>query len=190
MQGQAKRVSYRNQNHYVAPLPLESLSTDLCGPVTPKTIHGEKYTSVFIDHASRFIFGRLLKTKDEVVIHLDELTSELDNQRRDSRISNVHSDDGGEYTSSNFRAACYARGIRQKFTNAHTPEENHLAEKTNEYLFNKVTSFTCTTTRHKSCSINEHHLKFCTPRLADSICSRDSVVSLTCSYRRRKDRQS
>ncbi|KAH9112113.1 hypothetical protein AeMF1_013503 [Aphanomyces euteiches] len=31
MQGQAKRVSYRNQNHFVAPKPLESLSADLCG---------------------------------------------------------------------------------------------------------------------------------------------------------------
>ncbi|KAF0740163.1 hypothetical protein Ae201684_004397 [Aphanomyces euteiches] len=138
MQGQAKRVSYRNQNHFVAPKPLESLSADLCGPITPKKIHGQKYTSVFTDHASRFIFACLLKSKDETVLHLDELTSELDNQRRDSRISNIYSDGGGEYTSASFRAACTARGIKQKFTNAHTPEENHLAEKTNEYLFNKV----------------------------------------------------
>ncbi|RHZ39671.1 hypothetical protein DYB26_014732, partial [Aphanomyces astaci] len=28
-----------------------------------------------------------------------------------------------------------ARGIRQKFTNVETPEENHLAEKANEFVF-------------------------------------------------------
>ncbi len=119
-------------------MPLESLNTDLCGPINPKTIHGEKYTSIFIDQASRYIFGKLLKSKDAAVLHLNELTSELDNQRRDSRISNIYSDGGGEYTSATFKAACTSRGISQKFTNADTPEENHLAEKTNEYVFNKV----------------------------------------------------
>ncbi|RHZ18335.1 hypothetical protein DYB37_009270 [Aphanomyces astaci] len=47
----------------------------------------------------------------------------------------LHTDGGGEYTSSAFKAACLARGIRQKFTNVETPEENHLAEKANEFVF-------------------------------------------------------
>ncbi|KAF0727747.1 hypothetical protein Ae201684_014263 [Aphanomyces euteiches] len=93
---------------------------------------------MFIDQASRYIFGQLLKTKADAILHLNDVTTKLDNQLPDSRISNLYTDGGGEYASSTFRAACQSRGITQKFTNTETPEENHLAEKTNEHVFNKV----------------------------------------------------
>ncbi|KAH9150923.1 hypothetical protein AeRB84_006344 [Aphanomyces euteiches] len=137
-QGQAKRISFRNTHHYLAPTPLQSLNADLCGPIRPATIHNETYTSMFIDQASRCIFGKLLKTKDDAIIHLEELTTTIDGQLQDSRISTLYSDGGGEYTSAAFKAACLSRGIRQNFTNADTPEENHLAEKGNEMVFNKI----------------------------------------------------
>ncbi|KAF0726422.1 hypothetical protein Ae201684P_021073 [Aphanomyces euteiches] len=137
-QGQAKRISFRNTHHDIATKLLESLNGDLCGPIRPRTIHHEKYTSMFVDQASRYIFGKLLKKKNETTTHFTELTAHLDNQLRDSRIANIYTDGGGEYTSQEFRAACLSRGVTQKFTNADTPEENHLAEKTNEFVFNKI----------------------------------------------------
>ncbi|KAH9154504.1 hypothetical protein AeRB84_003413 [Aphanomyces euteiches] len=66
------------------------------------------------------------------------MTSKLDNELPDSRISDLYTDSGGEYASSTFKVACPSRGITQKFTNAESPEENDLAEKTNEYAFNKI----------------------------------------------------
>ncbi|KAH9111146.1 hypothetical protein LEN26_013118 [Aphanomyces euteiches] len=93
---------------------------------------------MFVDQASRYIFGKLLKKKNETTTHFTELTAHLDNQLRDSRIANIYTDGGGEYTSQEFRAACLSRGVTQKFTNADTPEENNLAEKTNEFVFNKI----------------------------------------------------
>jgi transposase InsO family protein len=140
-QGQAKRVSYRNTRHYVPAQPLETLSADLCGPVQPSTIHKEHFTSMFIDQASRYVFGKLLKTKDDTTLHLDEITSTLDARLPGARVRMLHTDGGGEYTGHAFRAACSARGIVQKFTNAETPEESHLAEKTNEYVFNKIRTY-------------------------------------------------
>ncbi|KAF0725619.1 hypothetical protein Ae201684P_003021 [Aphanomyces euteiches] len=137
-QGQAKRVSYCHTHHHVAPTPLQSLNADLCGPIRPATIHNEAYTRMFIDQASRFIFGKLLKTKDDTILHLEELTSTVDGELPDSRISTLYSDGGGEYTSATFKAACLSRGIKQKFTNTDTPEENHLAAKGNEIVFNKI----------------------------------------------------
>ncbi|RHY22600.1 hypothetical protein DYB32_009452, partial [Aphanomyces invadans] len=137
-QGQAKRMSFRNTHHYVAPRPLERLNADLCGPIRPQTVNHEIYTSMFIDQASRFVFGRLLKKKDATITHLDELTTLLDNQLPDARIGTLYTDGGGEYTGATFKAACLSRGILQKFTNAECPEENHLAEKTNEFVFNKI----------------------------------------------------
>ncbi|KAF0757313.1 hypothetical protein AaE_004305 [Aphanomyces astaci] len=98
-----------------------------------RTVNHELFTSMFIDQASRYIFGKLLKTKDDVILHLDALVSDLNSQLPHARVRMLHTDGGGEYTSSAFKAACLARGIRQKFTNVETPEENHLAEKANEF---------------------------------------------------------
>jgi len=149
-QGQAKRISYRNTHHYVPAEPLEILSADLCGPVKPPTIHKEHFTSMFIDQASRYVFGKLIKTKDDAILHLDDITSTLDSRLPGARVRMLHTDGGGEYTGHAFRAACSARGIVQKFTNADTPEENHLAEKTNEYVFNKIRTYLTMTGLPKS----------------------------------------
>ncbi|RHY74998.1 hypothetical protein DYB30_013091, partial [Aphanomyces astaci] len=140
-QGHAKRVSLRNTHHYVPTDPLECLNGDLCGPVKPRTVNHESFTSMFIDQASRYIFGKLLKTKDDTILYLDALMSDLNSQLPHTRVRMLHTDGGGEYTSSAFKAACLARGIRQKFTNVETPAENHLAEKANEFVFNKIRTY-------------------------------------------------
>ncbi|RLO01397.1 hypothetical protein DYB28_004572, partial [Aphanomyces astaci] len=140
-QGQAKRVSLRNTHHYVPTDPLECLNGDLCGPVKPRTVNHESFTSMFIDQASRYIFGKLLNTKDDTILHLDALVSDLNSQIPHTRVRMLHTDGGGEYTSSAFKAACLARGIRQKFTNVETPAENHLAEKANEFVFSKIRTY-------------------------------------------------
>ena len=93
---------------------------------------------MYIDQASRFIWGRLLTTKDDATLHLGELADSMTSEHPDIRIRRLYTDGGGEYTSATFRAACDARGITQKFTNKESPEENHLAEKANEYVFNKI----------------------------------------------------
>ncbi|RHY52496.1 hypothetical protein DYB38_011721, partial [Aphanomyces astaci] len=140
-QGQAKRVSFRNTHHYVPAYPLEYLNGDLCGPASPRTVNHELFASMFIDQASRYIFGKLLKTKDDTILHLDALVSDLNSQLPHARVRMLHTDGGEECTSSAFKAACLARGIHQKFTNVETPEENHLAEKANEFVFNKIRTY-------------------------------------------------
>ncbi|RQM27529.1 hypothetical protein B5M09_007644 [Aphanomyces astaci] len=76
-QGQAKHISFRNTHHYVPADPLECLNGNLCGRVSPRTVNHELFTSMFIDQASRYIFGKLLKTKDDTILHLDALVSDL-----------------------------------------------------------------------------------------------------------------
>ncbi|RHY79828.1 hypothetical protein DYB26_005045, partial [Aphanomyces astaci] len=140
-QGQAKCVSLRNTYPYVPADPLECLNGDLCGPVKPRTVNHELFTSMFIDQASRHIFGKLLKTKDDTILHVDALVSDLNSQLPHTCVRMLHTNGGGEYTSSAFKAACLARGIRQKFANVETPEENHLAEKANEFVFKQIRTY-------------------------------------------------
>jgi len=39
--------------------------TDLCGPISPQTINGEKYIIFFLDSATRYLEFKLLKSKSE-----------------------------------------------------------------------------------------------------------------------------
>ncbi|RQM20006.1 hypothetical protein B5M09_012057, partial [Aphanomyces astaci] len=134
-QGQAKRVLLRNTHHYVPTDPLECLNGDLCGPVKPRTVNHESFTSMFIDKASRYIFGKLLKAKDATILHLDALVSDLNSQLPHTRVRMLHTDGVGSTQAPRSKLPAIARGIRQKFTNVETPEENHLAEKANEFVF-------------------------------------------------------
>lgn len=138
LQAKAKRMSYKHQHHYVALKPLENVHTDLCGPIRPQTRQGEKYTSMFIDENSRYIFGKLLSKKNDAIKHLNEILSRVENQVPKFKFTYLYSDGGGEYVNSKFKEACDSRGIQHNLTNPSCPEENHLAEKCNEYVFDKI----------------------------------------------------
>ena len=48
-----------------AKVHLEKVVTDLCGPISPPTINGERYIVFFLDSATRYLEFKLLKSKSE-----------------------------------------------------------------------------------------------------------------------------
>ncbi len=98
----------------------------------PNTIHKEKYTSMFTDVASRYIFGRLLHKKSDTVTHLTEIFTLLDNQVQITDYKPIYRRRWRIYRH------YVLTGITQKYTNPGDSEENHLAEKANEYIFDKI----------------------------------------------------
>ena len=48
-----------------AKVHLEKVVTNLCGPISPKTINGERYIIFFLDSATRYLEFKLLKSKSE-----------------------------------------------------------------------------------------------------------------------------
>ena len=55
-------------------------------------------------------------------------------------IQTVRSDNGGEYTSNEFKSYCVENGIQHQFTNRYTPEQNGVAERLNPTLIESVRS--------------------------------------------------
>lgn len=112
---------------------LELIHSDVCGPMRVASIGGTRYFVEFIDDHTRWCEVRFLKSKDEVFQATTEYIALVENQR-DCRIKCLQSDNGGEYTSSQFDSFLKSRGITRGLTIPHNPEQNGVAERKNRTL--------------------------------------------------------
>ena len=58
---------------------LEKVVTDLCGPISPPTINGERYIIFFLDSATRYVEFKLLKFKSEAYETFIEFKNRAEN---------------------------------------------------------------------------------------------------------------
>ena len=81
----------------------------------------------FINDFSRKSSIFFMKTKGQVFQQFQEFKALVENQT--GRIFRVlRSDNGGEYTSNEFRDFCAREGIRRELTVPYTPKQNGVAE--------------------------------------------------------------
>lgn len=76
------------------------------------SILGGMYYVSFIDDFSRKTWIYFLKTKDEAFCRFQELKSLVENQTR-NKIKVLRSDNGGDYTSNNFKDFCKKVRIKE-----------------------------------------------------------------------------
>ena len=55
-------------------------------------------------------------------------------------VKSLRTDNGGEYTSNEFKKYCTEKGIFREFTNPHTPEQNGVSERLNRTIIETVRS--------------------------------------------------
>jgi hypothetical protein len=92
----------------------------------------------FIDHHSRKLWVRVLKTKDQVLGAFKEFRAYA-KKEISKKLKCVRSDNRGEYYGP-FDVYCREQGIRHKNASPKTPELNGLAEKMNRTLVERVRS--------------------------------------------------
>ena len=112
---------------------LEVVHSDVCGPMRTPTFGGMKYFVTFIDDKSRHCVVYLMRNKSENFSKFAHFVKMAEN-KTDSRIKALRSDNGDEYKSAKFVRFCADRGIIQKFTPPYTPELNGVAERMNRTL--------------------------------------------------------
>ena len=98
----------------------------------------------FTDDFSRYATAFFIKHKSEVLSKFMEFVNMVEKQTgqtvkklnilEQDDVKVIHSDNGGEYTSSNFVKFCTERGILHEFTNAYTPQQNGVAERLNRII--------------------------------------------------------
>ena len=68
-----------------AKVHLEKVVTDLCGPISPLTINGERYIVFFLDSATRYLEFKLLKSKSEAYEAFIEFKNRAENLLKSKR---------------------------------------------------------------------------------------------------------
>ena len=117
----------------------EIIHSDICGPITPSTIGGNRYFISFIDDFTRKSWIFIIKSKDQALNKFKELNKLFINQYN-INIKSLVSDGGGEYLSNEFKEYLEEEGIIHRITPPYTPERNGVAERYNRTIIEKVRS--------------------------------------------------
>ena len=119
--GKQHRVSF-NIPSARKPNVLYLVYSDVCGPIDVETLGGNKYFVTFIDDASRKVWVYVLKTKDQIFEHFKKFHAMVEREKG-KPLKCLRGDNGGEYTSNEFKSYCFEKGIRNEKTVPGTPSK-------------------------------------------------------------------
>ena len=113
--------------------PLGLVHSDICGKLNSKSMSGAEYFLTFVDDKTRYVWVYFLKHKDEAFQRFVEWKA-LVEKSSGHQVKVLRTDNGGEYTSTQFEDFLKADGIRHERTVPKTPEQNGVAERLNRTL--------------------------------------------------------
>ncbi|CAI7805491.1 unnamed protein product [Closterium sp. NIES-53] len=114
--------------------PLQTLHMDVWGPARVNGQSRERYFLLVVDDYTRYTTVFPLRSKGQVidVLILWIRTVRLQLRERfgqDLPVLRLHSDRGGEFSSTLLRDFCRGEGIPQSFTLLDSPQQNSIAER-------------------------------------------------------------
>ena len=109
---------------------LEIIHSDVCGPMSSNSLSGYAYYVSFIDDFSRKTWIYFMKNKDEVFSKFKEFKALIKNHT-EKKIKTIRSDNGGEFTSNEFKELCKEAGIKRELSTPYNPQQNGVAERKN-----------------------------------------------------------
>ncbi|KAJ9551622.1 hypothetical protein OSB04_015667 [Centaurea solstitialis] len=118
--GKQTRRSFSKTSMYQAKGTLELVHGDLCGPISPATIAGNRYIFVLIDDYSRFMWCYLMKEKSDAITYFRKFKVRVESETNNS-IRVFRTDRGGEFTSHEFNKLCEEHGMIRHLTAPYTP---------------------------------------------------------------------
>ncbi|KAJ9556278.1 hypothetical protein OSB04_010892 [Centaurea solstitialis] len=130
--GKAHQLPYK-ESKFRAKKPLELVHSDVFGPIKQTSISGMRYMVMFIDDYLRYVWVFFMKEKSDTFSKFKEFKTTVEGEVR-TKIRCLRSDNGGEYTSEEFKRYLQKCSIRHQFTCANTPQQNGVAERKNRHL--------------------------------------------------------
>ena len=100
---------------------------------------GNKYVLTFIDDYNRMTWVYFLKNKSEA-FHKFKIFRQLVENEVKEKIGTLRTDNGGEFTSNEFKTYCSENGIKRHLTNVYTPQQNGVVERMNHTLLGMARS--------------------------------------------------
>ena len=128
-----KMSEYRNRTpDDKAKNVLDLVHCDLAGPIEPETKEGFKYSAVFVDDYSGAVFLYLLKSKSDTIVAVQKFLSDVSPY---GNVKCIRSDNGTEFTNSDFRDLMLQNNIKQEFSAPYSPHQNGTAERAWRSIF-------------------------------------------------------
>ena len=85
---------------------------------------------LFIDNYSRMIWITFLNTKSEAFNKFKLFKTKVENECG-HKIKCLRSDNGGEFTLTEFKNFCEENGIKRQYCTTNTPQQNGITERKN-----------------------------------------------------------
>ncbi|KAL0459208.1 UNVERIFIED_CONTAM: Retrovirus-related Pol polyprotein from transposon TNT 1-94 [Sesamum latifolium] len=130
--GKQTKVSFTIGKHKTEGI-LDYVHSDVWGPTRKSSLGGSLYYVMFTDDFSRKVWVYFLKQKSEVLAKFKLWKVEVENQTG-RKIKYLRSDNGTEYTDSQFQKFCEEHGIQRHFPVRKIPQQNSIAERMNRSL--------------------------------------------------------
>ena len=136
LEGKQHRSPFPNQPSRAKGL-LDLVHTDVCGKLDNRSLGDKQYFVTFVDSHSNMTWVYFLRHKSEVYGVFRKWKAAVENETG-LRLKTLRSDNGGEYTSTEFREYLEQCGIRHETTVPKTPEQNGKAERMNRTIMESV----------------------------------------------------
>ena len=99
--------------------------------------HKYKYVMIIVDDYMSYIWGGLLRAKNDAITYFEHWFKHQKNRFPDYVITYVRTDRGGEFTSSKFEDFLKNQGIAHQKSTAHIHQQNGRAERANQTILYK-----------------------------------------------------
>ena len=119
--------------------PFQLIHSDVCGKINPDSLGGGQYFLTFIDDSSRYCWVYVIKKKSDVFNTFLSWKAVVEKQY-DTKIKILRTDNGGEYSSSEFKNYLRKEGIVHQKTVPKNPQQNGVAERYNRTIVETVRS--------------------------------------------------
>ncbi|GBM94720.1 Copia protein [Araneus ventricosus] len=124
---------------------MRIIHSDLCGPLEPATLPGERYVLTFVDDYSRFCEVRLIKKKSDIAVEFNKFLKVNDT------VKKIRRDNAKEYVSGELQKVARNAGVEIDPCPLYTPQLNGVAERMNRTLFDKACAMLNDSKLPKSC---------------------------------------